>query len=121
MNYKTVNCREYVLDRLHDLMTVKKSYQDTECSMTSLAKRLGTPKRRLSELIRDNFDKSFPSYLNDFRLEEVLIRFENQDYKKHTIIAIALEAGFPSKSTFYRYFRKKMHTSPSEYLQSQQK
>jgi len=101
---------------LQNLLERDKCYQNTELDLKELSKLLGIPKRRTSLLIQELYGKSFSECINDFRLEEVLYRFKNQKHKKLTIVALALEAGFPSKSTFYRHFKLKMGISPSEFL-----
>lgn len=101
---------------LQNLLEHDKCYQNTELDLKELSELLGIPKRRTSLLIQELYGKSFSECINDFRLEEVLYRFKNQKHKKLTIVALALEAGFPSKSTFYRHFKLKMGISPSEFL-----
>ncbi|TMM57206.1 helix-turn-helix domain-containing protein [Maribacter algarum] len=104
------------LKRLQNLLEEEKYYQNTDLDLDGLSKQLETSKRRTSILIQELYGKSFSECINDFRLEEVLYRFKNQKHKKLTIIALALEAGFPSKSTFYRHFKLKIGISPSEFL-----
>ncbi len=116
MYYKIADKDKRFREELSHLMITEKRYRDTTLGLTDLSKLMGTPKRKISKLIALHFEKSFPDFLNDYRLEEVLLRFKNHDYEKHTIIAIALESGFPSKSTFYRYFKRKLGISPTEFL-----
>lgn len=116
MNYKLTDNDNGFREELNHLMITEKHYLDTTLGLSDLSKLMGLPKRKISKLIPLHFDKSFPDFLNDHRLEEVLLRFKNRDYEKHTIIAIALESGFPSKSTFYRYFKRKLGIPPTEFL-----
>ncbi|MDB4292476.1 helix-turn-helix domain-containing protein [Maribacter sp.] len=102
--------------KLDHLLAVEKSYQNTDFDLQKLSNMLGISKRRTSLLIQKQYGKTFSECINDYRLQEVLHRFKNQKHKKLTIIALALEAGFPSKSTFYRYFKAKMGISPSAFL-----
>ena len=106
----------YILKNLNNFIFTQKGYGDTVLNLSILSNKLGISKRRTSTVIKSNYNKSFTEFVNDLRLEEVLIAFKNNNHNKHTIVAVAIEAGFPSKSTFYRYFKKKMKVPPSEYL-----
>lgn len=101
---------------------VKKSlaagvYRDSELSLLRLAKRLEVHPNRLSCAINRGFDCSFTRLINRARLEDFLNRVEDGDLERFTMLSIALEAGFRSKSTFNRVFKEHYGVSPSEYLE----
>ena len=101
---------------LNVLMLEEKIYQNPDLNLSILSKKLGVSKRNTSNLIKDYYNKSFNEYINDFRLQEVIDRLNMKRYKELTIVGIAFEAGFSSKSTFYRCFVKRFDMTPSEYL-----
>lgn len=100
---------------LRKLFESEKIYRDTELNLQYVSNLLGISKRRISTIIKITYGKSFSDFINDMRLEEVIIRLKNKDYETHTMIGLSEDAGFPSKSTFYRHFKKCMGISPSQF------
>ena len=70
----------------------------------------------ISQLVNQNTDYNFNDYINSFRVEDVKKMLERPDYINYTIVAIGLEAGFNSKASFYRAFKKFEGMTPTEYL-----
>lgn len=99
------------------LLSEDKCYQNPNLNLLMLSRKLGLSRRETSAVIQKIYKKPFSECVNDFRLEDVLHKFKNQKHQQYTIMALATEAGFASKSTFYRYFKKKIGLSPSEFLQ----
>ncbi len=62
--------------------------------------------------------KNFYSYINAFRVEEFKERVVSQKYTHLTILAIALDCGFNSKSTFNRIFKQATGITPNEFVKS---
>jgi len=103
--------------QLIQLFSEDKCYQNPNLDLLILSRKLGLSRRETSSVIQKVYKKQFSECVNDFRLEDVLQRFKNQKHRQYTIMALATEAGFSSKSTFYRYFKRKMGLSPSEFLE----
>lgn len=91
-------------------------YRDPELTVTRLAKLVGVHPNRLSLVINHVFGRNFSHLVNDHRLEYFLERAQLGDLERFSITRLAIEAGFPSKSTFYRIFREHFGTSPHAYL-----
>jgi AraC-like DNA-binding protein len=72
-------------------------------------------RNQLSELINSRMGCNFYDFVNKYRIEDVKQLMVDPKYKNFTILAIALEAGFPSKSTFNSIFKKFTGLTPSEY------
>ncbi len=97
------------------LMKEAKVYRDTHLSLDSISKRLKISSNYLSQLVNRLSKKSFTDYVNGFRVEDAKSKLRDPNFNKYTIIAIALESGFNSKSTFYSAFKKQAGISPKEY------
>jgi AraC-like DNA-binding protein len=59
---------------------------------------------------------SFRDLLNSWRLDYFLDRIQEGAHEGESLLEIAFDAGFPSKSTFNRVFKDKMGVSPSEFI-----
>ncbi|NNK88327.1 MAG: AraC family transcriptional regulator [Flavobacteriaceae bacterium] len=70
----------------------------------------------LSQLLNNHLHKSFSEYINEFRLNEAKKRLLDPAYEEYTILAIAFESGFKSKSSFQRLFKKYTGYTPSSFL-----
>ncbi|MCK9207880.1 MAG: AraC family transcriptional regulator [Salinivirgaceae bacterium] len=106
---------ELLLDKLQRFMEKEKPYHEPELTLTSLAAQVEIGRNQLSELINTGTGGNFYDFVNKYRVEEVKQLMGNPKYKDYTILAIAFEAGFPSKSTFNSIFKKFTGFTPSEF------
>ena len=67
-------------------------------------------------MINIGFDKNFNDFINYHRIQEFIKKIENGEHKKHTLIALAYECGFNSKTTFNRAFKKFHLITPLDYI-----
>jgi AraC-like DNA-binding protein len=58
---------------------------------------------------------SFSDYINQQRIEKVKKLLKSEDQKKYTLLAIAENAGFSSKSSFNAVFKKMTGLTPTQY------
>ena len=92
-------------------------YQDPELNLSSLAEKLDLTTHELSRIINTALKKSFNDFINEFRVAEVAHKMQDPAYDHITLLGIAFESGFNSKSTFNRAFRQMTGQSPAEYKQ----
>lgn len=104
---------------LIDHMESHKPYLDPELTLVSLAYQLGVSRNRLSEVINTAIGDNFYHFVNQYRIEEVKKLIGQEDSKKYTIISLANDAGFRSKSSFNAIFKKMTGLTPSEYRNAQ--
>ncbi|MEM6523388.1 MAG: helix-turn-helix transcriptional regulator [Bacteroidota bacterium] len=100
---------------LEDQMN-ERIYRDPELTLNKLAQQLNLQPRQLSDLIRKKHHCNYSDFLNTYRVEAAKKLLTNDKYKHWSILAIGLEVGFNSKSTFNRVFKKLAGVSPSEYM-----
>jgi len=100
---------------LQKYMEAYNPHRDFELTLTSLAKQVNMSRNQLSEVLNCSLGCNFYDFVNKYRVEDVKQLMVNPKYKDYTIIAIAFEAGFPSKSTFNTVFKKFTGLTPSEY------
>jgi AraC-like DNA-binding protein len=73
------------------------------------------PIHLVSKLIHERFGKSFTDLVNEYRVREFVIRAGSGDYSAHSILGIAFDVGFSSKSAFNNAFKKITGKTPSEF------
>ena len=103
-------------NQLTQLMAEEKQYTEPELSLLSLAKRLNIHPNYLSQTINEIEGKSFYDYINTLRIEEFKRLLLMPENSKFTIMSLAADCGFNSKSSFNKNFKKVTGQSPSEYL-----
>jgi AraC-like DNA-binding protein len=102
-------------EKLHSHMKEARPYLDPELSLSDLAKQLHIGRNQLSQVINSGVGDNFYNFINKFRIEEVKLLIKNDRDKKHTLRALANDAGFNSKSSFNNIFKKITGLTPSEY------
>lgn len=104
-------------ERLIQLMRDEKVFRNPEITLTELSQKLNVHPNILSQVINSKEQKNFFDYINSQRVEtfkEIVSLPENQ---KFTLLSLAFDCGFNSKTSFNRNFKKTTGLSPSEYLQ----
>jgi putative ABC transport system permease protein len=100
---------------LRKAMEVNLFYQDQELSLPALAEMLDMPIHDLSRIINVALGKNFNDFINEYRIREVTQKMQNPAFDRLTLLGIAYEAGFNSKTTFNRAFRQMTGKGPAEY------
>lgn len=106
-------------DKLDQLMEHKKPYLNQKLLKSELADLLGVSNPEIARLLNERIGMSFFEYVNYYRIKEFIVLAQRDDAQKFTIFGIAQEAGFNSKTTFNKSFKKLMGASPSEYFAQQ--
>jgi len=121
--YKTSALSDVDLEQysrqLGELLENSKLYLDGEIKLSTLAEKLKISSHTLSQVINQYHKTNFYDYMNKFRVEEVKTRLQNNDHKDLTILAIAYESGFNSKSSFNNIFKKYVGKTPTQFLKEQ--
>jgi AraC-like DNA-binding protein len=104
--------------RLVILMDAEKLYKNPELNLNYVAKLLDVHPNTLSQTINFIENKNFYDFINSRRIEEFKRIALLPENAKYTILSLALESGFNSKTSFNRNFKKFMHSSPREFLKS---
>lgn len=104
------------LKRLREVMDVKQLYINPDLSLIGLSEELGLPSRYLSYLINRYHQIGYKEFLNQYRIDAFIAKAKSDDIKNKTLLGLAMESGFNSKSTFNQAFKNYKGKSPSEYL-----
>ncbi|MDR2236907.1 MAG: helix-turn-helix domain-containing protein [Chryseobacterium sp.] len=100
--------------QLEDIMSRQKPYLESELNLIRLSELLSVSTHHLSYVINTGFGKNFFQYVNEYRIEHAkhLLKDANS---KLSILGIAYESGFNSKTSFNTTFKKLTNHTPSEY------
>ena len=90
-------------------------YRDGELSLEQLAQRLALTPHELSQLINQSFGMNLSDYLNGYRVTALQAALRDPAQQNATVLELALAAGFNSKSSLNRVFKKHTGQTPSEY------
>jgi adenylate cyclase len=101
-------------------MKEEKWFKDSSLSLRELAKNVNISGNKLSWLLNERVGQNFNEYLNSFRLENFKENALNPDNKHLTLLGIAYESGFNSKSVFNSFFKKTEGMAPKAWLKSNQ-
>lgn len=114
-NLLTEPTLEELKQKLEKLMADEKPYLNPDLSLPLLSNQLGIKEKELSELLQKGFDSSFYAFINQYRLSEVKEMLRNPENDRYTNFALAQQAGFSSKSTFFHLFKKHVGMTPGAY------
>ncbi len=103
-------------EKLTHLMEERALYKNNELTLSELATQLQTHPNYLSQVINEKEQKNFYSYINTWRVKEFVQVAPRAELKHYTLLALAYDCGFNSKSTFNKYFKEFTGKSPSEYF-----
>lgn len=112
-NYK--NNYKFDRNKIEIEIVEKKQYLDPMFSLERLAEELQMSTSYLSKCLNQYTTHNFADYVNYYRVEHAKKLLLNDAFKKFTILAIGLESGFNSKSTFYTAFKKFTSKTPSDF------
>ncbi|MBK9415442.1 MAG: AraC family transcriptional regulator [Bacteroidetes bacterium] len=102
-------------DQIDKIFSSGKVYLQNDYSLAQLGKDLGIPAYQASELINRKYGATFYDVINQQRIDEVKRRLSDPKFEHLSILGIAMDCGFNSKSSFNSAFRKFTGKTPSEY------
>lgn len=104
------------LKKLLQFMEEEKPYLNGKLSLKEVAEKINISTNHLSQVINENLEKNFFDFVNGYRLDLVKQKIKNPSNKKFTLLSLAYECGFNSKSSFNSIFKKHEGMTPSEFL-----
>lgn len=92
-----------------------KPFLDRDLTIHDLASQTGIPKHYITQVLNEKHGRNFFSFINEYRVKEVIERFSDPRFNHYTILAVAFDAGFNSKTTFNSIFKSQTGLTPSHY------
>ena len=96
-------------------MDKERLYLEPELQVEALASALEVRQQTLSEVLNTHAGLRFYDYINGLRVEEARQLMVDPENAGLSLLDIAMAAGFSSKSTFNKYFKRTFEQTPSEY------
>ncbi|TGE15965.1 helix-turn-helix domain-containing protein [Hymenobacter elongatus] len=97
-------------------MRQHKPYLNPSLTIHELAMGLQLPPHVLSKVINEGFGQNFFDFVNSYRVDEFKQVMAVPQARQYTLLALALEVGFNSKTAFNRAFKKQTDQTPREYF-----
>lgn len=110
-----------IQESLEKHVQVDTLYLNPKLGLAEVAAITGYPAHTISEVLNSYMNTNFYDFINDMRVEEAKRKLVSGMLKTQTVLAIALESGFNSKSSFNRLFKLKTGMTPSQFVFSQKK
>lgn len=106
---------EVYLQRLLAFMEREKPYLDAELTIYDLSAKINISKHHLTQILNNHLGKNFFTFINEYRIDEVKRKLADPAFDHLTILGIAFDCGFNSKSSFNNIFKQYTGFTPSEY------
>ncbi|MEP0985660.1 helix-turn-helix domain-containing protein [Ekhidna sp.] len=103
-----------IAETLEKQMQEAKIYKDPDLTLSSLADRLSIKSYLLTKTLNEIINKPFNDYMNEYRVKEIEELIKEPSNDKYTLLSLAFEAGFNSKSSFNRAVKKHLGMAPSD-------
>lgn len=108
-----------ILEELDCLMENDRLYLQNKLNLAEVASSLDTSPHYLSQSLNQYRSCNFNDYINKWRVNHVLAKLKLNEQKEKTLLGIAMESGFNSKSSFNLAFKKHMGKTPSYFMLEQ--
>lgn len=104
------------LDTLSKVMEEESVYLDINLNLKALAETIGLHPNKLSWLINEKIGKNFSDFINGYRLAAFQRKAIAPDFNHLTLLGLAYESGFTSKSVFNDFFKKQTGMTPKAWV-----
>ena len=99
-------------------MVKEKPYLNGKLTLKEVADSLDISENHLSQVINGQLHVNFFDFINEYRVELVKAKMNDPDYNHYTLLGVAMDCGFNSKSSFNAIFKKMTGLTPTEYLRT---
>ncbi|TPD70544.1 helix-turn-helix domain-containing protein [Flavobacterium microcysteis] len=106
---------ELIKQKLLVIMESEAPYLDGDLNLIKLAKLMGVTPHQLSYVINTGFNENFFQFINKYRIEKAKQLLGDSKNNNLSILGIAFESGFNSKTSFNITFKKFTDLTPSEF------
>ncbi len=102
-------------DKISTIIRKEKLFTNIRLNLRTLSFQLDLKEKELSKLINTHTNNNFYQFINQFRIDEFKNLLSSTRAKQLSLLGLAEEAGFSSKSTFYAAFKISEGITPKQY------
>ena len=113
-NLNSKRIEQYKSDLINS-MEMDRLYLNGKLSIQDVSDQLNIPKQYISEVLNEHMKTNFQDFINKYRVEEFIKRLKKDQNNQFTLLGIATEVGFNSKSSFYAIFKKIKGITPTQF------
>ena len=109
------NAIQLYISTMENIMESDQLFLDSDLSLQSFSEKTAIPKHFISEVLNVHLNKTFTQFVNEYRIQEFIKLYTNDENNQFSILGIANSVGFKNKATFNTAFKKITGLSPSDY------
>lgn len=109
-----------ILNHLDDLMHSEQLFLKSKLTLPEIAQRLKITPQGVSQSMNQYRNVKFNDYVNQWRIEVILKKLSQGEHESKTLLGIAMESGFNSKSSFNLAFKKYTGETPTTFIKNQE-
>ena len=113
--YTVVKPKNEHIAHIEKIIIHDQGYLNPNLTLNALTEEMQLSKSHLSRIINTEIKMSFSDYVNSLRVSEAKKLLLNPEFSNYTLVAIGLESGFNSKTTFNTVFKKFTALTPSQF------
>lgn len=113
---RTVN--EELLSKIVTLVETEQLYLNEELTVADIASKLDYSSRSISQTINAGLEKSFSRFINEYRVRSFIEKRSSNKFDNLTIMGLAYDCGFNSKSSFNRIYKEITGVLPKEQIKA---
>lgn len=99
---------------VNNVLIASKSFTETNFNAKEYLRKYKINEKQLRLYLKKEYAMTIHQFIQKLRLEEFAVIYENPEYNKYDISALAQMVGFKSKGTFYRVFKEFYQTTPKK-------
>lgn len=99
-------------------MEEKKPFLDNNLNISKLSDLTEISTQHISQIINTKTEGNFNDFVNSYRVEYLLEKINKGEDENYTLLSLAFECGFNSKTTFNRVFKENTGKTPTEYIKN---
>ncbi len=105
-----------IINNIRSVVERENLYRNADLTLPALSDACGAPTYHISQVLSELAGQNFYDFINGYRVEEAKRLLTDPSKRHYTVLAIAFEAGFNSKTTFNKVFKNVTGQTPTEFL-----